>query len=359
MTINRHNYEEFFVLYLDNELSSGDRRQVELFVQQHPDLGEELQLLEQTRLELDPTVVFDGKESLMKPVGLGWINADNQEEWLVQYIDNELDNEQKAAVEIYAANNPSVKSELELLLKTKLRPETSITFFNKESLYRREETTVRRMVPVRLWRIAAAVLLLIALTVGSYVIFNNNSKADRGLAETNSGATRSVPVKVDVKKVPVEQTHSDVVNTNSDQSIKKDITLTAVLKKNGNAIKTLKQPGEEEVPLIALMSDDDNYKRRNNIGLTDDNVTIADLDKSALTNSQENISHPLVTSGTPQSFKHASTLTPEGGESVEPEKKTKFRGLLRTLTRTFEKTTNIKATDDDDRLLVAGLAIRL
>ena len=51
MSINRHNYEEFFILYLDNELSSEHRRQVELFVEQHPDLGEELQLLEQTRLE--------------------------------------------------------------------------------------------------------------------------------------------------------------------------------------------------------------------------------------------------------------------------------------------------------------------
>jgi hypothetical protein len=36
-----------------------------------------------------------------------------------------------------------------------------------------------------------------------------------------------------------------------------------------------------------------------------------------------------------------------------------IRGFLRKVTRTFEKRTNIKATDDDDRLLVAGLAIKL
>ena len=79
MIINRHNYEEFFILYLDNELSSGDRRQVELFVQQHPDLGEELQLLQQTRFDVDPSLVFDGKEILMKSASLGFINSDNYE----------------------------------------------------------------------------------------------------------------------------------------------------------------------------------------------------------------------------------------------------------------------------------------
>jgi hypothetical protein len=363
MIINRHNYEEFFILYLDNELNSADRRLVEAFIEQHPDLGEELQLLEQTRLELDPAVVFDGKESLMKPVGLGQINADNQEEWLVQYIDNELDNEQKAAVEIYAANNPSVKTELELLQKTKLRPENSITFFNKESLYRREESPVRRLVPLRLWRVAAAVFLFIALTIGGYVIFNNN-KPEGGLAEINTGAKKSMPVKVDVKKQAVEQNQPDVAQTITDKSNpqqpgNKDIQ-TTVVKRNDNTTKILTQPNEEDIPVLDLVSDD-NYQRRNNIGSTGINVTLIDLNKSALTKSQENTSLPLVTSASAQSLLLAkNTLTTDEDVAMnEPEKKTKFRGLLRTLTRTFEKTTNIKATDDDDRLLVAGLAIRL
>jgi hypothetical protein len=364
MIINRHNYEEFFILYLDNELNCADRKLVEAFIEQHPDLGEELQLLEQTRLELDPAVAFDGKESLMKPVGLGQINADNQDEWLVQYIDNELDNEQKAAVEIYAANNPSVKAELELLLKTKLRPENAITFLNKESLYRREESPVRRLLPLRFWRVAAAVLLFIALTIGGVVIFNNK-KAERGLAESDNGSKKSIPVKVDVKKDPVEQTLPEIAKTNTNQFSKKNDIQTPVVKKNDDAVRTIKSVNErkEEVPVLAVIDNNPNNlpdasRNPNMNGSLSSKTT---LPVNGLTIPQENTSPPLVTSATAQSLLLAkNTLTTDEDVAMnEPEKKTKFRGLLRTLTRTFEKTTNIKATDDDDRLLVAGLAIRL
>ena len=42
MNINRDNYEEFFLLYADNELSVQEKNAVEDFVRQHPDLEEEL-----------------------------------------------------------------------------------------------------------------------------------------------------------------------------------------------------------------------------------------------------------------------------------------------------------------------------
>ena len=40
-------------------------------------------------------------------------------------------------------------------------------------------------------------------------------------------------------------------------------------------------------------------------------------------------------------------------------RKNKLRGFFRKVTRTFEKRTNIDPTDNDDRLLVGGLAIKL
>jgi hypothetical protein len=83
MNINRHNYEAFFLLYVDNELSTADKKAVELFVQQNADLKEELQQLLQTVTPV-PTVVFEHKEILLKH------EIAPLEEQLLLFLDNEL-----------------------------------------------------------------------------------------------------------------------------------------------------------------------------------------------------------------------------------------------------------------------------
>lgn len=63
--INRHNYEEFFLLYVDKELDADGRAAVEAFVNQNPDLNKELQLLQQATLA-DDNIEFERKEILYK-----------------------------------------------------------------------------------------------------------------------------------------------------------------------------------------------------------------------------------------------------------------------------------------------------
>ena len=87
------------------------------------------------------------------------------------------------------------------------------------------------------------------------------------------------------------------------------------------------------------------------------------LEKKSLTNPNENILAPVVTPGNSQSLNNVVTAAAvesiDPTDAEQPGKKNKFRGFFRKVTRTFEKTTNINATDDEDRLLLGGLAIKL
>ena len=123
MKIDRHNYEEYFLLYTDNELTVEQMKQVELFVIDNPDLEEELVMLQQSRLIPDENIVFDKKHLLMKEQSDSFIDVGNYEEWLVSYVDNELNDEQRIVVEKFAASYPHVQQELALFKQTKLQPE--------------------------------------------------------------------------------------------------------------------------------------------------------------------------------------------------------------------------------------------
>lgn len=376
MNIDRHNYEEFFILYLDNELSPAERKAVELFVQENPDLAEEFSLLQQTRFDADPAFVFEGKEVLMKPVNAQEITPGNYEEWLLLYIDNELNPGQRAAVEAFAATRPAIKEELEVLQKTKLQPETQIAFPFKESLYRKEEKA--RVISFRWWRIAAAAAVLFAVgTIGFYAINNNKTSTEGNggvvIATPKSGSDPvTAPVKSETPETGTALAKQDEPVTDpaaSEKNISRTVSTPAPANVIAVAPKTQEkviQAKENEAPVIAL----ENQKNRNNLPEPKYNPNMQEptTERSFADNNspspnvlKENKPQSLVTSGTSSPFQFTGNKQDSEDDIAanQTEKKSRFRGLLRKITRTIEKTTNIKATDDDDRLLVGGLAIRL
>ncbi|MEJ0102609.1 MAG: hypothetical protein WDO19_08680 [Bacteroidota bacterium] len=80
MKIDRHNYEEFFLLYVDNELTAEQKNSVHRFIQENPDLARELEILQQVTLKADDAIVFDGKETLLRKETDSLINMTNYEE---------------------------------------------------------------------------------------------------------------------------------------------------------------------------------------------------------------------------------------------------------------------------------------
>lgn len=147
--ITRENYEEFFLLYVDNELSAADRSAVATFVDENPDLREEWEAFLQCRVEPEDGPAFPYKNELLKA---------EHESLFLSYVDGELDAKDRASVEELIGREPSRALELRQLSMTVSEPDLSIVFPDKNSLYRTERR--RRVVPIFWMRtgVAAAVL---------------------------------------------------------------------------------------------------------------------------------------------------------------------------------------------------------
>jgi hypothetical protein len=179
VVITRDNYEVFFVMYIDDELNATEREAVEQFVQQNPDLEEELVMLQQSVLRPDDSIVFEQKETLFKNSTASAINEENCEEYFVLYGDDELTNEEKDKVELFVYKHPQYQADFELIQQVKLVPDNTLTFPDKTYLYRSEEDDAP-VIAFPWWRFAAAAVALLIIGGGAFYLSthlgaNNNS----------------------------------------------------------------------------------------------------------------------------------------------------------------------------------------
>jgi hypothetical protein len=194
MNINRHNYETYFLLWVDGELSSEEMQMVERFINQHPDLADELAALQATRLPLDESIVFNDKESLLK-LEQPALSMSSYETYFLLYIDNELSVNERADVELFILQHPALQAEFMLLKQTKLIPE-AIVFENKQLLYKKEEK--ERPIFYMQWRRIAVAAALIGFIFSLWMIVPNklNNTSSQSITSSNS-IKNSTPDEVD------------------------------------------------------------------------------------------------------------------------------------------------------------------
>jgi hypothetical protein len=387
MNINRHNYEEFFLMYVDNELSAADRKTVDVFVQENPDLQGELLMLQQTVVKADD-IVLEKKDWLFMEEGVSSL-----QENLLLYADDELSAANKKTIESLLATDKATRAEWNILQQTKLQPDTTVVFADKQSLYRTEGG---RVVGFKWWRaVAAAVLLGIGLWTGVSV-YKNNFRAAGNTGMAKGGETKTeqpkngTAVNPDIAKTqsPGDTIAPQNANTATPQNNNAP-GQTTVNNKQANQ-KTNKQNAAGQKDNIAVGNEDkkpsnnlprpyfENINNKESNGIARNNVTpendnnINNSGTNAViikTNPNEKINNAVVAgSGKGNTDPNTKAAIPVVNKTTDENnnryldideskvKRTMLGGLLRKAKRLVERTTNIKTGDG---LKVAGFEIAL
>ncbi|MEP6947952.1 MAG: hypothetical protein ABI863_01695 [Ginsengibacter sp.] len=158
MDINRNNYEEYFLLYADNELTDFEKAEVLMFLKQNKDLEEEFRMIHHTICKPDGNIELADKSFLLRGNEGSFINEKNCEEVFVLYHDNELTDKQKKETGNFLLLHPQLKNEFELIGLARLIPDKSVIFPNKKKLYRKEKAG--KVVPIIFWRALVAAVFI-------------------------------------------------------------------------------------------------------------------------------------------------------------------------------------------------------
>lgn len=373
MNINRYNYEEFFLLYVDNELTQEQRMEVEAFVQGNPDLEEELVMLKQSSLKPDRAIQFPGKSLLMKPEAAGLVNETNYEEFFLLYVDDELETVLRREVEQFASAKPQYQTELDLLLQTKMEPQ-AVIFPDKSLLYREAEED-RKPVVIMWWRVAAVAAMLL-LALGIFWLTNNKTASTtqpelvvNDKQNTQPGVTNQTAETINKEEAQQQQ---EEIQTQDNRQIARDepvtnqqlVTSNKTDKKNNIAVKD-NEPVTDQQKQYAYKEPKADAADETQVPLKETTIAATSYSRSISTGmTQANLNHGVrveTAAFKPKQIEDEETLVPEQDglyfANTTVDRKNKLRGFFRKVSRAFEKTTNLP--EERGGILIGNFEIAL
>ena len=381
MNINRYNYETFFLLYVDNELSASERKSVELFVQENADLEPELRSILETTLP-EEVINFKAKEQLYKKE----IDEVAIQENLLLQLDNELDPVIAMHMESLIIADNNIENEWKILQQTKLDPTDKIVFENKSLLYRHEKD---RVITMRFWKMAvAAVILFGGLFIGISLLKKSgpaeNSTAKKMITpatqekvnKNNTGTTNnnsfdSLQINISENIATVKGTEqnkaasSPVVNNNTAPGKRETVGDINLIKEEKNISPKISldniNKDESNKTIAAVVSDKNrNPDTKNERPVEIANISMKDKIKAPEAQIIDYNSVPAM----PDSYAKTTVFNESAPDNnnkifyINEEKitRSKIGGLFRKVKRTIERNTNIKTGNG---VTIAGFEIAL
>jgi hypothetical protein len=195
MKITRDNYEPFFLDFLEGNLEENQIDQFLDFLEQNPDLKEELQLFENVRLP-EEHIPFPERKQLYRNRADEISEHQNQ---VIAYLEGDLETDEQKSFEIYLSSHPELKKEYDLFAKTRLIPDAGVKYSEKRKLYRKTGTIL-----IMNWVARTAAVLVLIWGINSVIQLQNGletRKANPQLAEISPKPTPPVK-KMESEKKP-------------------------------------------------------------------------------------------------------------------------------------------------------------
>lgn len=242
MKINRSNYEAYFIDYLDGSLDKQLVDELLDFLNENPDLAEELQAVSSLKLEAAP-VSYSDKSSLLKPAG-EWISPEDEQ--AIAFLEGDLSAAEKDSYAQKIAEDDAAIARLQVFQKTKLQADPKLVYPDKDQLQHRS----RKVMLLWVSRVAALLLLFFA----SYAVVNRLKLPEDSVAVVEQpGTITEDETKPEEPRTKVAETPDQQVARNTETSSEKRIENTVAAEpapKTTTPAEMKTQP--EQVPTAAV-----------------------------------------------------------------------------------------------------------
>lgn len=218
-TINQHNYEAFYLDYLEGNLSP--KLEVELldFLNQNSHLKSDLDDLGELKLKQDKSMSLDVSFLKQTDFDLDAIHLNNVEDFIIAEMEHQLDERRKKELQQFISSHQLEKMAL-AYQSTSLKANSTDVFPNKNQL--KQKTLV-----IKPWYYYASAVAAIFI-VGWLTLFNSPSTNSVQMPKNN----KQMALTSDTKNL-----NSDTQSENNTTDLVEENTVEAIMPKNNSTTK--------------------------------------------------------------------------------------------------------------------------
>ncbi len=240
MKPNRSNYEIWFTDFLDGNLSEIQVEELKVFLQENPDLNEELNGLIMVPLN-PPDFNFSGKNMLGKsPESL----SEEQFEYLcIANLENDLTPGQKSEMNEIISRDEMKRKSFERIQKLKLKPLPS-SFTAKSSV--KKLTTGQKIFRLSVIGLSAAATIAIIVSIFQFTPEDIKQESTR----TAQIITVDTTFIESGQTSAVKKAETNTVQKSGGPAIRKSITVVPVSKVNVTLTEQVNQGGSDSLPVF-------------------------------------------------------------------------------------------------------------